>query len=110
MALANTETTYDVTFLLAGAAGKVDPNTPAALVLDPAVVTATSTPVIINADGTAATFTATNTAIGEVPYTLTFDKNLAAGVLNLVHTGVLQFVETVIDGADTVVVTERPAA
>lgn len=107
MALINVETNFDVTFTLAGAPGSVDFNTPATLVLDPAVTDATATPVVINADGTAATFTATKASVGEVAYTLTFDANLAAGTLDLAHTGVLQFVEAVAIGADAVVVTER---
>jgi len=107
MALINVATNFDVTFTLAGAPGKVDFNTPATLVLDPAVLDATATPVVINADGTAATFTVTKASAGEVPYSLKFDANLAAGVLDLDHTGVLQFVESAVIGADAVVVAER---
>jgi hypothetical protein len=109
MALINTETFYDVSFLLGTDPGKVDAITPATLVLDPLVTDATATPVVIAGDGTAASFSVTKASAGEVPYTLTFDKNTAEGVLDLVHTGTLQFVAAEVIGADSVVVTERPA-
>lgn len=110
MALTNTETFYDVTFLLGTAPGKVDASTPATLVLDPAVADATATAVVIAADGASASFSVTKASAGEVPYSLTFDKNTAEGVLDLVHTGSLQFVVAEVIGADSAVVTERPAA
>lgn len=107
MAKINTETFYDVTFLLGTDPGKVDASTPATLVIDPLVTDATVTPVVIAEGGASASFSVTKTSAGDVPYTLTFDKNIAAGTLDLVHTGVLKFVEEVAIGADSAVVTER---
>jgi hypothetical protein len=107
MANINAETFWDVSFTLAGAAGKIDANTPATLVLDPLVTTVTATPVVISPDGSTASFSATNTAAGDVTGVLTFDKNLDAGTLDLSTNVTLQFVASANIGADTAVVVER---
>jgi len=108
MAQVNQKVTFDVTSTLAGAPGKVDPNTPMIVTVEPAA-NAVVENVALNADGSAGSFEVTPSVVGEITYTVKADKNLAAGVLDIMATGVIQVVEAELIGADTLVVTERPA-
>lgn len=109
MATVNTKITFDVTPTLAGAPGKVDPNTPMTVVLDPPANGAVSN-ILLNTDGSAGSFEVTPSVVGNLGYTVTADKNLASGILDIVATGTIQVVEAEVIGADALAVSERPAA
>lgn len=109
MAQLNQKVTFDVTPTLAGAPGKVDPNSPMTVTVEPAA-NAVVENVALNADGSAGSFEITASVVGELAYTVKADKNLAAGVLDIVATGVIQVVEAEVIGADALTVAERPAA
>jgi hypothetical protein len=101
----NTKSTYNVTATLAGLPGAVDPNTPLKVVFEPAANVLVEN-VTLSADGTSGSFDITPNTIGDLTYTVTADKNLAVGMLDIVATGTVQVVEAAVLGADTLVVTE----
>lgn len=109
MPVINVKTTFDINPTLAGAPGNVDPNTPIKVEVTPADAAIVEN-ILINTDGSLGSFDITATAPGEVTYLVTADKNLAAGILDLTATGVIQFVAEEVIGADALTVAERPAA
>ena len=88
-----------VAFTLAGAAGSVDSSNPIVWALEPAA-NGTITPA---ADGLTADVVLA--VIGDTTVSVTADANLAAGVLDLIGTELLQAVEVIEIGADAAVIT-----